>query len=58
LLLSLFLPLGCMTNRPVLWSWPHWKRHVMVTLEQAHQVHMDFDRIFFDMDEVPLEDVE
>ncbi len=55
-LAALFLPVGCMTNRPVVWSWPHWKRHIMTTLGQAHEVHMDVDRIFFDMNEVPLED--
>ncbi len=57
-LLLLPLPVGCMTNRPVLWSWPHHKRRIMTMLEQFHQVHMDVDRIVFDMEEVPLEDTE
>jgi hypothetical protein len=58
LLVSLFLPVGCMTNRPVIWSWPHNKRRIMTMLDQFHQVHMDADRILFDMEELPLEDVE
>ena len=56
--LCLFLPVGCMTQRPVMWSWPHHKRRIMTTLEQFHRLHMDLDRIIFDMDEVPLEDVD
>lgn len=58
LLACLFLPVGCGTTRPVLWSWPHNKRKIMTILDQFHDVHMDFDRIFLDMDEVPIEDVE
>jgi len=58
LLFALFFPVGCMTNRPVIWSWPHNKRRIMTILEDFHEVHMDVDRIIFDMDEVPLEDVE
>jgi hypothetical protein len=54
----LFLPAGCMTNRPVLWSWPHNKRKIMTVLDQFHKVHMDFDRIVFDMEELPVEDQE
>ncbi len=54
----LFLPVGCMTNRPVIWSWPHNKRKIMTVLEQFHRVHMDFDRVFLDMPELPLEDTE
>jgi len=56
----LFLPfeVGCMTNRPVLWSWPHHKRRINTMLGQFHKVHMDIDRIFFDMEELPLEDVD
>jgi hypothetical protein len=57
-LLFLPIPVGCMTNRPVIWSWPHHKRRIMTVLEQFHQVHMDIDRIVFDMDELPLEDME
>jgi len=57
-LLFLPLPIGCMTNRPVIWSWPHNKRKIMTVLEQFHQVHMDFDRIFLDVEELPLEDTE
>jgi hypothetical protein len=58
ILLSLFLPVGCMTNRPVIWSWPHNKRKILTIVEQFHEFHMDFDRIVLDMEEVPLEDVE
>ena len=58
LLGSLFLPVGCWTTRPVIWSWPHNKRRILTSLEHWHEFHMDFDRIIFDMDEVPIEDVE
>ena len=56
LLMSLFIPAGCMTNRPVSWSWPHHKRRVMTVLDQFHEAHLDFDRIVFDMEELPLEE--
>ena len=61
LILTIFLlPLGagCMTNRPYIWSWPHNKRRIMTTMDGWHEFHMDFDRILFDMDERPLEDVD
>jgi len=61
LLLTLFLPVavtGCGTTRPVIWSWPHNKRRILTVVEQFHEFHMDFDRIIFDMEEVPLEDTE
>ena len=54
-LLFLPLPIGCMTNRPVIWSWPHNKRRIMTTLDGFHRLHMDFDRIIFDMEEYPIE---
>lgn len=50
-------PVGCMTRRPVLWSWPHWKRKINVVLDGFHQAHMDFDRIVLDAEEQPLEDL-
>lgn len=52
------LPVGCMTNRPVLWSWPHHKRRFITILENFHQLHVDIDRVIFDMDDRPLEDVD
>ena len=61
LLLGIFLlPMaaGCMTNRPYIWSWPHNKRRILTVFEDLHQLHMDIDRIVFDMDERPLEDVD
>ena len=58
MLLSLFLPVGCMTTRPVIWSWPHNKRKILTILEQGHELHMDFDRIILDLPTVPVEDVE
>ncbi len=55
----LMLPaVGCMTNRPVIWSWPHNKRRFMGMIEGFHKFHMDIDRIIFDMDERPLEDID
>ena len=58
LLGALFIPAGCMTNRPVFYSWPHHKRRINKILEGFHEVHMDFDRIVFDMEELPLEEGE
>jgi hypothetical protein len=60
LLFALFLlpAPGCMTNKPYLWSWPHHKRRLNKMLEDWHALHMDLDRILFDMDERPLEDVD
>jgi hypothetical protein len=47
-----------MTNRPVIWSWPHHKRRVLSVLDDLHHFHMDVDRVIFDMPERPLEDVD
>jgi hypothetical protein len=54
----MLLPAGCMTKRPYLWSWPHNKRKILTVLDDFHRVHMDIDRIVFDMDERPLEDID
>ena len=61
MLLSVFiLPLaaGCMSNRPFIWSWPHHKRRILTVMEDFHELHMDVDRIFFDMDDRPIEDID
>jgi hypothetical protein len=54
---ALLLPLSvsCGTREPVLWSWPHNKRHIMKIMDGFHRLHMDVDRIVFDMEEYPLE---
>lgn len=49
---------GCNTNRPYIWSWPHHKRRVLTVFEDLHELHMDIDRIIFDMDERPIEDID
>ena len=49
---------GCSTNRPYIWSWPHNKRRVLTVFEDLHELHMDIDRIIFDMDERPIEDID
>ena len=49
------VPCGCNTTEPVIWSWPHHKRRLRVMVDDLHQVHMDFDRIIFDMEEYPIE---
>jgi hypothetical protein len=56
-LVGIVLPLGsgCSTNEPVIWSAPHNKRRVMTVLNGFHRLHMDFDRIIFDMEEYPVE---
>ena len=46
---------GCSSTEPVLWSWPHYKRHITTTLRGFHRLHMDVDRIIFDMEEYPAE---
>ena len=53
----LLLPLGagCETNEPVIWSLPHNKRHGLTILNGFHRLHMDIDRIIFDMEEYPVE---
>lgn len=55
--IALLLPLSvsCNTREPVMWSWPHHKRRIMVMLNGFHRLHMDVDRIIFDMEEYPLE---
>ena len=58
LLGAMLLPLGCMTTRPVMWSWPHHKRRISLILEGFHKLHMDIDRVIFDMDERPIEDLD
>jgi len=56
-LLAMFLPVGtsCNTREPVIWSWPLNKRRIMATMDGFHELHMDFNRIFFDMEEYPIE---
>jgi len=54
-LVAMFLPCACSTREPVIWSWPLNKRRVMTTLDGFHEMHMDFNRIFFDMEEYPIE---
>ncbi len=55
--LACLVPFGvsCNTTEPVIWSWPHNKRRIMTTLDGFHRLHMDFDRIIFDMEEYPIE---
>lgn len=43
-------------NEPVLWSWPKHEKRVKKILENFEKAHMDVDRVFFDTEEVPLED--
>ena len=56
-LVAMFLPFGagCNTTEPVIWSWPHNKRRVQTIVDGFHKLHMDIDRIFFNMDEHPIE---
>jgi hypothetical protein len=54
-LVALFLPVGCNTTEPMPWSWPHNKRRLRAIGRDLHAVHMDIDRIFFDMEEYPIE---
>lgn len=55
--LAMLLPVGvgCNTTEPVIWSWPHNKRRIMKVMDGFHKLHMDVDRIIFDMDEYPIE---
>jgi len=54
---TLLLPfsVGCTTTEPVMWSWPHHKRRLLTITEGFHKLHMDIDRIVFDMEEYPIE---
>jgi hypothetical protein len=57
-LLALFLPIGpvgCATKDPTIFSWPHHKRRIRTIFEQFHELHVDIDRIIFDMEEFPIE---
>lgn len=54
-LLALLMPTGCNTTDPVIWSWPHHKRRLRGILDDFHEVHMDLDRIIFDMENYPVE---
>ena len=47
--------MGCNTNRPVIYSWPHWKRRFNTIMEDFHEAHLQFDSLFFDMEEIPIE---
>jgi hypothetical protein len=55
--IALLLPMGvgCNTTEPVVWSWPHNKRRIQTVLDGFHELHMDVDRIIFDMEEYPVE---
>jgi len=44
-----------MTTEPTIYSWPHHKRRIRHMLDDFHKVHMDIDRIIFDMEEYPVE---
>ena len=53
---ALFLPCaGCNTTEPVIWSWPLNKRRILKVADGFHRLHMDFNRIIFDMEEYPIE---
>ena len=56
-LVGIVVPFGvsCNTTEPVIWSWPHHKRRMMTMLDGFHRLHMDVDRIIFDMEEHPIE---
>ena len=50
-LLLLPVAAGCNTREPVIWSWPHNQRRIMTVINGFHRLHMDVDRIIFDMEE-------
>lgn len=54
-LAALFAPVGCSTTEPVIWSWPHNKRRLRAIMEDFHELHMDIDRVIFDMEPYPVE---
>ncbi len=54
-LIALMFPVGCMTTEPTVFSWPHHKRRIRKMLDDFHKVHLDLDRIVFDMEEYPVE---
>jgi hypothetical protein len=54
-LAALLAAVGCMTTEPTIFSWPHHKRRIRTIFDDVHKVHMDIDRIVFDMEEYPIE---
>ncbi len=56
-LLAMFVPFnaGCSTTEPVIYSWHHNKRRLKSIANGFHELHMAIDRIFFDMEEYPIE---
>jgi hypothetical protein len=54
-LLSLFAPVGCSTTEPTFYSWPHNKRRFRRIADGLHDMHMDIDRVIFDMETYPVE---
>ncbi|MEM7233789.1 MAG: hypothetical protein AAF517_16555 [Planctomycetota bacterium] len=54
-LVCLFAPLGCNTTEPTFYSWPHHKRRLRKIVDGLHEMHMDIDRIIFDMEPYPVE---
>jgi hypothetical protein len=51
ILLGLFVfTSGCLTT-----NWAHNKRHIESWRAEVHQLHVDFDRIFLDLEPLPGE---
>ncbi|MEM7235017.1 MAG: hypothetical protein AAF517_22760 [Planctomycetota bacterium] len=43
------------TTEPTFYSWPHHKRRLRKIVDGLHEMHMDIDRIIFDMEPYPVE---
>ncbi len=46
---------GCATETSTIFSAGYWKRHFKKFGEDLHQFRVDIDRIFFDLDDRPIE---
>ena len=54
-MLSILVTSGCMTTEPTIYRWPHHKRRIRTILDDLHEIHADFERVLFDMEEYPRE---
>ena len=48
---------GCQTETSTIWSSAYWKRHAVNILQGFHEFRVDVDRIIFDLDDRPIEDL-
>ena len=52
--LAPFAWMGCNVNRPVIYSWPQWKRVFSKVMDDFHEAHVEFNEIVLDLEDVPI----